>query len=113
MISASNRENAITLIQEAVSAGAREEAACRELGLTQRTLQRWRAAVQEFTAKSDCTCSGRRRDIHRLRIQLLSGDVQAQSAAPSRAQQEAKPLTSHAATGPNEVCGISLGCQGL
>ncbi|MBN2981575.1 transposase [Cohnella algarum] len=42
MISASDREHALTLIQEAVAAGAREAAACRELGLTQRTLQRWR-----------------------------------------------------------------------
>lgn len=42
MISASDREQAITLIQDAVAAGAREAAACRELGLTQRTLQRWR-----------------------------------------------------------------------
>ncbi|SDE61783.1 putative transposase [Paenibacillus sp. UNCCL117] len=42
MIRASDRDQAITLIGEAVVAGAREALACKELGLTQRTLQRWR-----------------------------------------------------------------------
>lgn len=42
MISASDRQLAVSLIQEAVKAGARERLACKELGLTQRTLQRWR-----------------------------------------------------------------------
>ncbi|WP_397378583.1 IS3 family transposase [Paenibacillus sp. YYML68] len=42
MISASDRRMAMELIQEAVDAGAKEEAACQEIGLTQRTLQRWR-----------------------------------------------------------------------
>ncbi|CAM4292090.1 hypothetical protein L1N85_18610 [Paenibacillus alkaliterrae] len=42
MISASDRQLAVSLIQEAVEAGAREKLACKELGLTQRTLQRWR-----------------------------------------------------------------------
>lgn len=35
---------AIELIDEAVSAGARQEKACEALGLTERTLQRWRHA---------------------------------------------------------------------
>ena len=43
MIRASDRQIAITLIQEAVQAGARERRACQELHLTQRTLQRWRS----------------------------------------------------------------------
>lgn len=43
MISASNRNKAILLIKEAVIAGAREKLACRELGISQRTLQRWRS----------------------------------------------------------------------
>jgi putative transposase len=42
MISAPDRASAVTLIQEAVEAGARERLACEALGLTQRTLQRWR-----------------------------------------------------------------------
>lgn len=43
MISASDRKKAITLIKEAVQAGAREEVACKELGISLRTLQRWRS----------------------------------------------------------------------
>lgn len=43
MIPASDRQVAITLIGEAVQAGARERLACLELCLTQRTLQRWRS----------------------------------------------------------------------
>lgn len=42
MISAPDRQLAVSLIEEAVQAGARESRACKELGLTQRTLQRWR-----------------------------------------------------------------------
>lgn len=41
MISPPDRLRAVELIKEAVSAGARQGVACRELGLTQRTLQRW------------------------------------------------------------------------
>lgn len=46
MISTSDRQSAITLIREAVQAGAREVMACKELGITQRTLQRWRRGDQ-------------------------------------------------------------------
>jgi putative transposase len=41
MISASDRSKAIELIKEAVTNGAREKLACNELGISQRTLQRW------------------------------------------------------------------------
>ena len=43
MISASDRSNAIRLIKEAVTNGAREKLACKELGISRRTLQRWRS----------------------------------------------------------------------
>lgn len=43
MISASDRENAIVLIKEATDAGVREKMACHEMGIHQRTLQRWRS----------------------------------------------------------------------
>lgn len=43
MISASDRKKAITLIKEATQAGARETMACNELGISRRTLQRWRS----------------------------------------------------------------------
>lgn len=42
MISASDRQLAVSLIREAVEAGAREFLACKVLNLSQRTLQRWR-----------------------------------------------------------------------
>jgi len=44
LISASDRKTAIELIDETIRAGAREKLACRELGISQRTLQRWREA---------------------------------------------------------------------
>jgi putative transposase len=42
MINASDRGEAIELINEAVKAGARQARACGELGLNERTVQRWR-----------------------------------------------------------------------
>lgn len=42
MTSASDRRNIIALIDEATAAGARQSAACAELGLGARTLQRWK-----------------------------------------------------------------------
>jgi putative transposase len=44
LISASDRKTAMELIDETVKAGAREKMACREIGISQRTLQRWREA---------------------------------------------------------------------
>ena len=41
MISASDRQYAVELIDEAVAAGARKAIACRELGISLRALQRW------------------------------------------------------------------------
>lgn len=43
MISASDRNKASQLIKEAVTSGAREKTACKELGISKRTLQRWRS----------------------------------------------------------------------
>ena len=43
MISTQDRRHAVELIEEAVAAGARRARACEELGLTLRTVQRWRA----------------------------------------------------------------------
>ncbi|WP_432258225.1 IS3 family transposase [Cupriavidus sp. TMH.W2] len=42
LINVSDRREAIMLIDEAVKSGARQASACRELGLNERTLQRWR-----------------------------------------------------------------------
>lgn len=41
MISVSDRQHAVALIEEAIRAGARKGVACRELGISIRTLQRW------------------------------------------------------------------------
>lgn len=41
MISASDRQLAVTLIQEAIDAGARKGRACKELGIHPRTFKRW------------------------------------------------------------------------
>ena len=43
MISTPDRQNAITLIDQAAAAGARRAQACAELGLDERTYRRWRA----------------------------------------------------------------------
>lgn len=50
MIATPDRQEAIALIEEAVEAGAHRQKACTELGLTLRTLQRWR---QDGAVKSD------------------------------------------------------------
>jgi len=50
MISTPDRVEAVSLIDEAVSTGARKARACREAGITLRTLQRWR---QEGAVKFD------------------------------------------------------------
>lgn len=42
MISASDRRTAIMLVEEATRAGARQKIACQELGINERTLQRWK-----------------------------------------------------------------------
>lgn len=47
MISASDRVEAIKLIDEAVAAGCGQAVACQELGLQQRTLQRWRLKPED------------------------------------------------------------------
>ena len=41
MILDSDRENAVTLVKKAVTAGASRYKACKELGITVRTYQRW------------------------------------------------------------------------
>ena len=41
MISTPDRQETMTLIEQAVQAGARQTLACRELGVSARTLQRW------------------------------------------------------------------------
>lgn len=51
LISASDREIAIKLIEEATRAGAREKRACQEMGIAQRALQRWRSSATPLQDK--------------------------------------------------------------
>ncbi|WP_211951260.1 IS3 family transposase, partial [Cupriavidus yeoncheonensis] len=46
-INVSDRRDAIALIDEAVKSGARQASACEELGLNERTLQRWRHTPED------------------------------------------------------------------
>lgn len=43
MISTPDRQAAVSLIHQAVEAGARKHLACAEIGITLRTLERWTA----------------------------------------------------------------------
>ncbi|PZX04694.1 hypothetical protein LX82_00999, partial [Celeribacter halophilus] len=43
MTSASDRKKIVSLIDEAMAAGARQFRACAELGLDARTVQRWKS----------------------------------------------------------------------
>jgi putative transposase len=47
MISAQDRREAIQLIDDAVGAGARQASACDRLGLSERTVQRWRQTPKD------------------------------------------------------------------
>ena len=50
MTPAPDRTEIVALVEEAMAAGARQDAACAELGLDARTLQRWKTpegAVRE------------------------------------------------------------------
>ena len=53
MISASDRENAVMLIDEAVSTGASLAKACDELGLNERTYYRWIRLKKETGSYDD------------------------------------------------------------
>ena len=53
MISASDRENAIMLIDEAVSSGASLSKACKELGVNERTYYRWIQLKKETGSYDD------------------------------------------------------------
>nr|WP_240353601.1 IS3 family transposase [Cohnella algarum] len=140
MISASDREHALTLIQEAVAAGAREAAACRELGLTQRTLQRWRKQGGTVDGRPHAkrpTPANKLSDAEEQQVLEVLQQPPYRSLPPSQIvpaladegtyiasessfyrvmhkynqqhhrgrskKRTLKPITSHAASGPNEV----------
>lgn len=53
MISTSDRENAVMLIDEAVSSGASLTKACKELGVDERTYYRWIQLKKETGSYDD------------------------------------------------------------
>jgi putative transposase len=50
MIGAPDRKRAVRLIKETTNAGARTASACREMGISMRTFQRW---TQEGDVRTD------------------------------------------------------------
>jgi transposase-like protein len=50
MIGTPDRKRAVRLIKEATNAGARTNSACREMGISMRTFQRW---TQEDDVRTD------------------------------------------------------------
>ena len=53
MISASDRENAVQLINEAIKSGASCKKACERLGITERTFYRWKKRKSDTDSYDD------------------------------------------------------------
>lgn len=141
LISTSDRSKAIELIEEATQAGAREKAACKELGISERTLQRWRKSSTPLEDKRRVaarpTPKNKLSDTEVIRILETVNQPEFQSLPPSqivpiladqgtyiasestiyrvlrehkmqnhrgRARRPGnKPISTHCATGPNQV----------
>lgn len=141
MTSALDCVMAIKLVKEATDAGAREEMACKELGISQRTLQRWRDCdapnedqrpiVERPTPKnklSDQEAKAVINTVNQLRFQSLPPsqivpiladegvylasestfyrimkDYKMQHHRGRSRKPTNKPLSTHCATGPNQV----------
>ena len=73
------KQMAITLIDEAVRAGARQHKACAVLGMTERTLRRWRAA--------DTLLDQRKGAVRKASAQALSAQEKAQILAVCNSPQ--------------------------
>ena len=56
MISASDRENAVLLINEAIASGASCKKACYRLGITERTFYRWKKRKSDINSYEDGRC---------------------------------------------------------
>lgn len=138
MINASDRGEAIKLIDEAVAGGARQGRACQELGVTVRTVQRWRLSprdgrtqavrgspanklsMEEWRAvvaaanRKDCASLTPHQIVPKLAdeglylasestfYRILKAAGLGQRRGRSKAPV-ARPLTTHRATGPNQV----------
>jgi transposase InsO family protein len=138
MINASDRGEAMKLIDEAMSGGARQALACEELGVTARTVQRWRKspadgrvggvrpapanklseeerqAVLAAANRPDCASLTPHQIVPKLAdegiylasestfYRILKAAALGQRRGRSKAPV-ARPLTTHMATGPNQV----------
>ncbi|ANY87058.1 Integrase core domain protein [Pseudomonas putida] len=138
MTSAADRTTALQLIDAAVRAGARQSAACEELGLTERTVQRWRhqpedgrpgaarpepanklsererLALLDAANRPDCADLTPHEIVPKLAdeglylasestfYRVLKSAGQAHRRGRSR-RPKARPLTTHRASGPNQV----------
>lgn len=141
MIGAPDRQRAVRLIEETVGAGARRASACREMGISVRTLQRWtqegqlkvdgrpgadrpppanKLTPQERQAVLETVNSAAYRSLPPSQIvptladegrfiasestfyRILREEGQQQHRGRSRAP-ESRPVSTHCATGPNQV----------
>lgn len=142
MTSISNRRQAVELVDEAVTAGARKHKACAELGLSKRTLQRWeqdgedsadKRPTAERSMPANKLSDAERKNIldtchqpeyaslppsqivPRLADQgtylasestfyrILRDADEQHHRGRSQAPREPKPMSTHCATGPNQV----------
>lgn len=141
LISASDRKTAIMLIEEAKENGAREIKACQELGISQRTLQRWKSPATPLEDQRPTAIrpapANKLSEIEVQQVLKIVNDPKYQSLPPSQivpilADQEeyiasestmyrilkehnmqhhrgrskkpsSKPISTHCATGPNQV----------
>lgn len=85
MISLADRQMAITLIDEAVASGARQFKACEVLGLSPRTLQRWKKSglVDQRTTR-EYTPTNKLSDEERQRILDIANSEEFQSQSPKQ-----------------------------
>lgn len=142
LTSVSNRRQAITLVTEAVAAGARKHKACTELGISKRTLERWeregensadkrptaehpepgnklsaaeREAILDTCHQAEYASLPPSQIVPRLADQgsylasestfyrLLRAADEQHHRGRSHAPRAPKPLSTHCATGPNQV----------
>ncbi|WP_425611719.1 IS3 family transposase [Xanthomonas cucurbitae] len=86
LIPASLKQRAVTLIAEAVAAGAREIKACQVLGISCRTLRRWRGASTLVDARKGAAkhCPHALSCVDKERIMAVANQPDYQSLPPSQ-----------------------------
>lgn len=100
MINPPDRGEALRLIDEAVQSGARQALACRALGLTVRTVQRWRLSPR-----------GRRPQALRPRAANALSQVERQAVLQAASRADCASLTPHQIVPKLADEGIFLACE--